>query len=556
MGERMGQEARSDRQRDIRVRQICIAVLILLAYFMRIYNKLFEGNMFLAYLRSFIYIGLFAEWGFSLQRRILQTQVRCTMLVIAGAIVFWIVVRFLKYNVFNDVDILRRMWYSYYIPLVLIPTLSLFVALSLGKAEDYRMPLRHFLLLLPAAALILLVLSNDLHCLCFRFPEGGVWTDKEYAYGPAYILVMGWNLAISATAFVILYKKCRVPGSRERILLPLIPYLFIWLYLVLYLIYPDWFAFLFGDMPVVVCLAVIAVFEGCIHAGLLRSNTGYEELLFYGNMKMQILDMDGRVYDAARAVPVLQPEEWREILQKGISGEGGDIVHRGHLIHGGLAVWEEDVSEINAVLKQLQENREALSEQLQLEQEIVASRQKARSLQERSRLYERLWQLVRSQTAQIRLWLKKYEEARAEEEKRTALGYAAVVTAYVKRRSNLFFQEEKEDWMPLQELGLCLQESFENLRLAAVDCGMELPEGIQIRSAEAARLYETFESILEKAMGTTGRGLAAVWVKAEVQEECLQMRIFAESEMDLRECGAYAGTDEDGVALFLLETER
>ena len=69
--------------------------------------------------------------------------------------------------------------------MLFIPLLTVFVALSLGKPERFRLPSRTALLYIPTAALLLLVLTNDLHQLEFVFPpDAAVWgNDYHYAVG-------------------------------------------------------------------------------------------------------------------------------------------------------------------------------------------------------------------------------------------------------------------------------------------------------------------------------------------------------------------------------------
>lgn len=88
------------------------------------------GNLFLDKLsvivRSFIYIGLFTGWGFYLKRRIIHKRALFYLELTAGCMVFWFLIRTLKYSVFYDIVLMRWCWYLYYVPFILIPGLSSF----------------------------------------------------------------------------------------------------------------------------------------------------------------------------------------------------------------------------------------------------------------------------------------------------------------------------------------------------------------------------------------------------------------------------------------------
>ena len=89
--------------------------------------------------RSLIYIALYIGWGISVSKRIIQTQVRHYMVSVSGLMVFWFVIRTIKYFFITDPGIIRQLWYWFYLPMLFIPLFSLFVAISLGKPENARL---------------------------------------------------------------------------------------------------------------------------------------------------------------------------------------------------------------------------------------------------------------------------------------------------------------------------------------------------------------------------------------------------------------------------------
>lgn len=59
--------------------------------------------------------------------------------------------------------------YLYYLPMLFLPLLGVYIALSMGKPEDYRLSRRAGMLLIAPAVLFLLVITNDLHQQVFAF---------------------------------------------------------------------------------------------------------------------------------------------------------------------------------------------------------------------------------------------------------------------------------------------------------------------------------------------------------------------------------------------------
>ena len=147
-------------------------VLIAFAIWLRYASRYILHSPVVSYLRSGIYVFLFSVWGYSLWIRIVQVQVRRYLLVISALMVLWILLRSIKFSI-DNMDAARWLWYFYYLPMLLIPILSVFVSQSLGKSEDFRLPWWTKLLYLPTLLLLLLVLTNDLHQQVFSLAAIG-----------------------------------------------------------------------------------------------------------------------------------------------------------------------------------------------------------------------------------------------------------------------------------------------------------------------------------------------------------------------------------------------
>ena len=124
-----------------------VAVMVLSAIILRILGKfdilIVPGGI----LRSLIYIALYIGWGISVSKRIIQVQVRHYLILVPCLMVFWFVIRSTNYFFTADVVIDRYLWYWYYLPMLLIPLFSLFVAISLGKPANAKLSKTALLLL-------------------------------------------------------------------------------------------------------------------------------------------------------------------------------------------------------------------------------------------------------------------------------------------------------------------------------------------------------------------------------------------------------------------------
>ena len=224
-----------------------VAAMVFSAIALRVLGKFYILIVPGGIARSLIYIVFYIGWGISVSKRIVQVQVRHYLIAVSGLMVFWFVIRSMKYYFITDIGIARQLWYLYYLPMLFIPLFSLFVAISLGKPENARLSKTALLLLsIPTVLCLLLVLTNDLHQLVFSFPEGEVWTDRNNGYTFGYYIVLGWEILCALAAFVIMIIKCRL--SYRKKYLPFLLLACSIVYAFIYVSGVEWMQLIGGDI--------------------------------------------------------------------------------------------------------------------------------------------------------------------------------------------------------------------------------------------------------------------------------------------------------------------
>ena len=498
--------------------------------------------------RSLIYIALYIGWGISVSKRIIQVQVRHYLIAVSGLLVFWFVIRTTNYFFVDNADTKRYLWYLYYLPMLFIPLFSLYVAILLGKPANARLPKTALLLLyIPTALCLLLVLTNDLHQFVFSFPEGEVWTDRNNGYTFGYYIVIGWEALCALAAFVIMLIKCRLSQRKKHL-----PFLLLVCSIDYALVYASgvkWMQMIGGDITAAQCLMFTGILECCIQCGLIQTNTGYKALFEAGSIGAQIVDTDHNTRYASSNAPKLSAE-----IMRSAESEAAKLDHNTLLksskIPGGHVLWQEDITDITAVLQKLEENRKTISESNDVEQENYKTKVKINTVREKNRLYDRLQAQTAHQIELLDQLLTQYEAQSDPEIRRSLLAKAAVIGAYIKRRGNLMFIGEKSNVTDTAELSACLDESFANLELMGVECAIDIPGKNSIDTRDAIRVYDFFEAVTEAAMDD----LRFVWLKARSLEDAVIFNLQAESKTDLSALSALADTCacEDGVWRFSL----
>lgn len=211
------------RQREQVQRGCAVGTVVLLAWLCRVLPL--EGlpsglQEACGILRSLLYLSLFAGWGISLYNRTVHPQVRRLLLNVDLLMLFWILVRTLRFQLNTPPEIDRMLGYLYYAPMLGIPVLCVQLVLTVDRSERYRLSAWARMLWLPSAVLLELVLTNDLHQQVFRLQQP--W-NENYQYGWLFGLVVGWIVICILLAFGIIAHKSRNPRILRRLPLPAIP---------------------------------------------------------------------------------------------------------------------------------------------------------------------------------------------------------------------------------------------------------------------------------------------------------------------------------------------
>lgn len=491
---------------------LLVAVLMICAVCARVAARCGYYAEVLSIVRALIYIGLLAAWGISVQTRIIQTQVRRYLLVIAGLMLLWLTLRTVKYNTYH-MTAERFLWYGYYLPMLFIPVLAVLVALSLGKPENYRLPKWTHFLYLPSALLFLLVLTNDLHQLVFFFPTG-VLSTREYDYGIGYYVVLAWMVLCAAAALVIILAKCRIPQSRRYLWLPVVPFALALGYCAAYIKGVYWVWLLAGDLTVSMCLIITAIFESCIQCSLIQSNTHYAELFHASTIGALITDRDFSVACAAENARSVDSQTLMAAAESPVVTADGIRISEAP-IRWGHVFWEDDISPMLAVLKELDDTREELQSYGSILQAENAQKARRKKLEEQERLYRAMQEKAAAPAERLSNLAKALQGVQDADAARFLLWKMTVIGAYLKRRSNLIFLADRDGMVPVSEVALCLNESMDNLRLHVRRCASRLDFEGELRLETAAALYDFFEAAIELAMDDLSGAAANVTRKED-----------------------------------------
>ena len=217
---------------------IFVFTIIALAYTCRMLDMYDIGSGYPGDVRAALYILLLALWGYSIDRRIIQKPVLHCLRLTDALMLLWLILRTLKYEVVTDLTVARYLWYLYYLPMLFIPLLGVYIAMSLGKSEEYRLSGKTQLLTIIPALLFLCVITNDLHQKVFTFKSGipGNPGNGPYYHNVLYFFCLAWMVGCMIFTVVHIFKNSRVSNVGKRRGMPFVFCCVTILYGVLYLI--------------------------------------------------------------------------------------------------------------------------------------------------------------------------------------------------------------------------------------------------------------------------------------------------------------------------------
>lgn len=479
---------------------VCVALVLLsgVARYAAMGSETFTANCLICV----FFTAAAIIWISQLQRRLLQTEVRRNLIAVAVFVVLWMMLRTVKY-VFTISDSVaeRYCWYLYYLPQTFILIPMLFSVLHIGRPPEDPISRWWKLLYIPAALIVLGILTNDLHQLAFRFPDGAPYSDSDYSHGFFYVASYLWMLIMFTVMIVIVIHRSAVKLNRKKLWMPLAPLAFGIFCFASYFVIQDNGILSIYKVPEIICFVYCAFMECLLLSGLLPSNDSYDTLWDAASIGAGIMDGSGKLrYSAAQHLSVT-PEQVRKAEKEPVLLQNGEMLLQSQAISGGFSFWIKDVSELHRLNHKLEKLGDVLTEEnAMLAAENKLAEERAR-VEQQNRLYDEIAKSVRPQLEQISALLD--EPPQDEVAFEQTMKFACILNTYVKRRSNLLLLLHQYGRIESGELCLAINESLEYLRLYGIQAHAEHFGACPIAGEKLLLAYATFEEVLEAALPAT-----------------------------------------------------
>ena len=409
-----------------------------------------------------------------------------------------ILLRAIKYSAFSEVGVLaRHTWYLYYVPMLLLPLFLLYTSLLVTPQKNARISGLLYGALALTAALIALVLTNDLHQLVFRFRPGFTGWDADYSRGWSFYAVMVWQYALYLAAIVILTVKCRIMSARRSAWIILIPAAIGITLNVLLMTgkMPSLSGTHLVEFPEALIFTVAAVLECCMQLGLIPTNTDYGRLFPHFSISAQITDGNGApVYSSFSAIP-LTPEQFAS--ESGLRIGEHTVLHKMQ-IPGGFGFWQDDMTALDRLNGELAETKEALAQEAELFRLRNELKERQAKIRQRTLVYDNIARRTQKQSQTISHLAEAARLSQDEPFRQQCRSRITMLGAYIKRYANLMLLSQELSVIESGELGLSVSEVLRYLNLCGIPSECFLSADCSVPGAAALKVFEAFGELVEQ----------------------------------------------------------
>ncbi len=307
---------------------------------------------------TLLYAIIFTIWVVRIYYKLYDKKIRKYVLGIGLLIVFWMIIRILK-GVTTTTILKRMSWYLYYIPLIFAPTLFYISSLTISTRITKR---RKFIIYSISFILTLLVLTNDLHQLTFKFPNGMSDYDT-YKHQIIYYLISIWIFYLFGNGMLKLAKNRLQIKKDKKVYLPLLVLLIGITYTILYILDIKYIRDI--NMSVMNSILICFGMELIFYLDLIPNNRKYLKTFENSNLDMLLASLDGKEIYHTKSLLSLPQNILKDIINKNVKEKytKNNCQFEVKNNKDSYVIIKKDLTHLNSLKKQVENKRKELLKQ-------------------------------------------------------------------------------------------------------------------------------------------------------------------------------------------------
>ena len=344
--------------------------------------------------------------------------------------------------------------------------------------------------------LIIFVFTNDWHGHVFHLDLSRWDWDINYSYGLGYYIVLIVAMGNLLLAFLIMILKSMKSPRRKGFIGPLLLFVLFGVYNYKYII-RDLFVYE-TDITIVTGVFAMFMFEICIKFGLIPVNSKYIYLFERSPLKLQVFNKDKERVLASESADVLKQSILDQILiPSALPALYEDFLVFANPILGGYAVWHEDMSKINQLDQEIQDSIQNLKEANALLFKEVELKQVLNEQLARKELMQQFEMEIAQRIHELSEMVENIPQSTNQQKETTRV---TLLLTYIKRRSNYFFLEKKQETININQFIIYLEElekiaEYALVKIASIN---EIKSSISCR--HTTLFYDFFYEVLDQVI--------------------------------------------------------
>jgi hypothetical protein len=481
---------------DLKKILMYLMLLVLISCFRNI-SPFFLNSALREHLVYFMYLSMILYWAHSIQTRFTQKSMRIYLLSEAAVAAGWMTVRFIQ-NAFlsENIAALRYSGYFIFVPVVLVPLLGFYASFGLGHGDDYHLSRKWYLLIIPAAALLVLALNDEQNHFLFQvFPEEAQPNLYFHPYIGLYI-VISWSLLLICARTLLICQRNHVDSHAtvRQWIAPFSEPILLLAFSTPYMLSSFWVKWEPVEFSAGALFIEALSWEIYIGIGLIPVNTQYEKVFNLSTIKMQILNQDGTVLVRSQQAPELSQDTLKQLQKKSvIETPNGQELQMFHMNDHDL-VWMRDVFHLHTAIHELQQNTEELKQESDLLAMELEFRAEEAAAKEKNDVYN---QLSTEVSQQLSMMTELISQIGQTDQDALIFQKICFIATYVKRRCNLRLIELLEDDVCQDDLIISIQDLIKCMK----DLGIEIvydEKALPAVSQYGIQVLDLLEAIMEQ----------------------------------------------------------
>ncbi|WP_297054340.1 hypothetical protein [Duncaniella muris] len=471
------------------------ALLFAVSAYRQLSMRYWPEDFLRPYLVWVVYMLLLFGWQYTITTKIMQKSMRSHLTAQNIVSILYLTVRYVQ-DAFLYVNIPWMRFTGYFINIaaIFIPLFGLYGAFYLGKAEDYRISRKWYLLLIPACFLSMLALTDDLHhFLYYIVPEEPQPNLYFHPYIGTYMIHI-WALGMIMYQVYVIYQRNGTTKS-DPLYQKLIPFyepILLFLFSIPYAATAYVVRFELVEYSAGLIFIIVLCWQLYILVGLIPVNTQYEEVFRRSTVAMQILSSSGETIATSENAADITPVILEALKQNQHFSVTKDIIMHLHQIPGGYMVWQTDLSQINHALRELQRLNAELEEEQDLLAQEIRIQSDETSIQARNDIYDSLSSEVAGQLVLLTALLS--ESFSTDDWNRICL-----IGTYIKRFCNLRLTYQEQQTIPMGDLAISLQDMAKCMKNLEIRTSLDFCPTSNLAPELILLIMKTLETILEEA---------------------------------------------------------